>query len=44
MPENVRDLMPPAPQGAPNHSRGEILVPSQPATGVGRSARRDRTH
>jgi integrase len=43
-PENVRELMPPAAQGVPHHSRGEILVPSQAATGVGRSTRRDRTH
>lgn len=43
-PENVRELMPPAAQGVPHHSRGAILVPSQAATGVGRSARRDRTH
>jgi integrase len=43
-PENVRELMPPAAQGAPHHSRGAILAPSQAATGVGRSARRDRTH
>jgi len=43
-PENVRELMPPAAQGAPHHSRGAILAPSQAATGAGRSARRDRTH
>jgi integrase len=43
-PENVRELMPPAAQDAPHHSRGAILVPSPVATGVGRSARRDRAH
>ncbi len=43
-PENVRELMPPAAQDAPHHSRGAILVPSPVATGGGRSARRDRTH
>lgn len=43
-PENVRELMPPAAQDAPHHSRGAILLPSQAASGVGRSARRDRTH
>jgi integrase len=43
-PENVRELMSPAAQDAPHHSRGAILVPSPVATGVGRSARRDRAH
>jgi integrase len=43
-PENVRELMPPEAQDARHHSRGAILLPSQAASGVGRSARRDRTH
>ena len=43
-PENVRELTPPAAQDAPHHSRAKILVPSQAASGVGRSARRDRAH
>ena len=43
-PENLRELMPPAAEGAPHHSRGAILVASQPVHAGGRSARRDRPH
>ena len=44
-PENLRELMPPAAQGgAPHHSRGAILAPSQPVHAGDRTALRDPPH